>query len=81
MEQPKQLKEETKNLAKSIRDKYHEENEDLWIQKYMKNKNYEITDNEGNGDCFFATIRDAFKTIGQDTTVFALRKKNSRRNE
>ena len=71
------LKEETSKIARDNRDKYHESKQDTWIQKFMKNINYSITDNEGKGDCFFATIRDAFETIGQNTTVNSLRRKLS----
>ena len=74
---PGSLQEETKTIAKNIRDTYHETKEHHWIQKYMKNPNYEIIDNEGSGDCFFATLRDAFSIIGQQTTVAKLRKKLS----
>jgi predicted NAD-dependent protein-ADP-ribosyltransferase YbiA (DUF1768 family) len=74
---PPLLKEETKKQAKDYRDKYHESPKDTWIEKFMKNKNYTIVDNEAGGDCLFATIRDAFSSIAQQTSVHKLRKKLS----
>lgn len=71
------LKEETKKMALDARQKYHKSADDNWVQMFMNNKKYSITDNEGAGDCFFATIRDAFLTIGQETTVNKLRSKVS----
>ena len=72
---PPLLKEETKKQAKDYREKYHESPKDTWVEKFMKNKNFSIIDNEGGGDCFFATIRDAFSSIAQQTSVSKLRKK------
>jgi len=70
-----ELKEETKKDAADLKGKYKQETSDPWIQKFMKNKKYDIIDNEGGGDCFFAAIRDAFSQLGQVTTVAKLRKK------
>jgi predicted NAD-dependent protein-ADP-ribosyltransferase YbiA (DUF1768 family) len=72
---PPLLNEETKKHAKDYREKYHESPKDEWIIKFMKNKNYTVVNNEGAGDCFFATIRDAFSSIAQQTSVHKLRKK------
>jgi predicted NAD-dependent protein-ADP-ribosyltransferase YbiA (DUF1768 family) len=69
------LREETKKDAKDIKEKYKEGASDNWVQKYMKNKYYGIIDNEGGGDCLFSTIRDAFSSIGQQTSVSKIRKK------
>ena len=72
---PPLIKEETQASAKDIREKYHQDSSDAWIEKYMKNKNYKIIDNEGGGDCLFAVIRDAFSSIAQQTSVNKLRTK------
>jgi predicted NAD-dependent protein-ADP-ribosyltransferase YbiA (DUF1768 family) len=74
---PPKLKEESHRSAKDITDKYHESTSDTWVEKFMKNKNFGIQDNEGGGDCLFATIRDAFSSIAQQTSVNKLRKKLS----
>ena len=72
---PPLLKEESKQQAKDYREKYHESPKDSWVIKFMKNGNFSIVDNEGGGDCLFATIRDAFSSIAQQTSVNKLRKK------
>ena len=72
---PPKLKEETKITAKAIRQQYKESTSDNWVMKFMENKNYYIVNNEGGGDCLFATIRDAFSNIAQQTSVNKLRNK------
>jgi len=74
---PPLLAEESSKKAKDIREKYKESLSENWIQKFMENNYYSITDNEGGGDCLFATIRDAFSSIAQQTSVNKLRKKLS----
>jgi hypothetical protein len=74
---PPLLTEESQKKAKDIREKFNPSSADNWIQKFMQNNYYSITDNEGGGDCLFATVRDAFSTIAQQTSVNKLRKKLS----
>lgn len=74
---PGLLPEESKKEAKDIREKYKESKEHNWVQKFMKNPYYDLIDNEGGGDCLFATIRDAFSSIAQQTSVAKIRKKLS----
>jgi predicted NAD-dependent protein-ADP-ribosyltransferase YbiA (DUF1768 family) len=67
------LSEENKESAQQIKLKYTPSSKQLWVQKFMKNTNYNIVDNEGSGDCLFAVIRDAYQQIGKKTSVEKLR--------
>lgn len=48
-----------------------------WIQKYMHSNKYNVFDNEGGGECFFAAIRDGLARAGVKLTVQELRLKLS----
>jgi predicted NAD-dependent protein-ADP-ribosyltransferase YbiA (DUF1768 family) len=77
---PPLLKEENKKKSDELTLEYNGKSRDIkdnWIQKFMENKSYDIIDNEGGGDCLFATIRDAFSSISQQTSVDKLRKRLS----
>ena len=67
------LTQETKIDSDKYKSEYTENPSNTWIEKFTKNNNYKIIDNEGGGDCFFAVIRDAFKQIGKIITVEKIR--------
>lgn len=74
---PKMITEDTKDDILKIRSSFIEDLSTNWVEKYMKNNKFSLLDNEGKGDCFFFTIKDAFESIGQQTTVSKLRQKIS----
>jgi hypothetical protein len=69
------IKEQTKEESQLEISNYEERPESEWINNYMKSNKYAVKDNEGGGDCFFATLRDALKTVKIDITVKAIRAK------
>jgi len=66
---------ETAEEAKIARTEYKKNKnvQDNWYVQKMENKEYKIHENEGSGDCFFATVRDSFAQLGYITTVQKLR--------
>ena len=67
------LKEETKEESLNEIKQYIYDDDDLWIQKFLKNKHFNIYDNEGGGDCLFQVISDAFKSINKTKSVYEIR--------
>jgi len=55
--------------------KYEEDPSHKWINKYLRSNKYEILDNEGGGDCFFAVLRDALRSVKIETSVKSIREK------
>ena len=71
------MQQESKTDALDARQKYHASERDSWINSLMQNKHYAIDESEGNDKCFFTAIKDAFSSIGFQTTADKLRHKLS----
>jgi predicted NAD-dependent protein-ADP-ribosyltransferase YbiA (DUF1768 family) len=71
------LPEESRAYALDTRQKFHPSNKDSWINSLMQNKHYTIDESEGNDKCFFTAIKDAFSSIGLQTSADKLRHKLS----
>jgi predicted NAD-dependent protein-ADP-ribosyltransferase YbiA (DUF1768 family) len=65
---------QTEKEASSEREQYSADEGNHWIQSYMENNNYTMVDNEGNGDCLFAVIRDALAKVHVYKSVDEMRK-------
>lgn len=70
---PPLIPEETEKDSDNMKSNYKDSIHNSWVSRFTKNNEFNIIDNEGSGDCFFAVIRDAFKQIGHNTTVDKLR--------
>jgi predicted NAD-dependent protein-ADP-ribosyltransferase YbiA (DUF1768 family) len=70
---PSELQTEDNEESKKLRDEFVDRTNSTWIEKFMQNNNYNLLDNDGEGDCFFYSIRDAFLGLGRETTVNKLR--------
>lgn len=68
------LAEETKETQQEIERNFKLSQAKNWIQKAYRNPYFKIIENEGGGDCFFASIRNAYQSIGKEVTVKDLRK-------
>jgi len=69
------LPEQNEQQLDKEHDEYNKEKGQPWIQDFFTSNEYNLIDNEGGGDCLFAVIRDALKSIDKDVSVMELRRK------
>tara|TARA_R110002012_G_scaffold312728_1_gene523708 strand:- start:55 stop:2019 length:1965 start_codon:yes stop_codon:yes gene_type:complete len=69
------LPEQNEEIVEKELNEYKKEKGQPWVQSFFKSNEYQLTDNEGGGDCLFAVIRDAFKAIDKDINIIEMRRK------
>jgi hypothetical protein len=67
------LLEESEEDANALKQDYKEGLRTEWIEKFMHNNEYKITNVAGDGNCFFSVLCLAFNEIGKETTPVKLR--------
>ena len=72
---PETLLEETKEDSIKQKKNFSEKGSKKaeWIERFMKNNDYDIVETNNNGDCLFDAIRIGFSQIGYITSVEKLR--------
>ena len=70
----KKLEKEEEHDAQKEKDNFVEKLKSTWVEKFMHNNNYDLSDVEPDGHCFFYVLRDAFLGAGKTTTIQKLRK-------
>jgi len=71
---PPLLSEEMEEEANEIKAKFKPSSRNNWIQNFLKNPYYDIHTINGDGNCFFSVVIEAFAQIGRETTIEKLRK-------
>ena len=70
---PPHLPEETNADAIALKKEFKISGTAQWIEKFMRNNEYDIVETMSNGDCLFDVVRIAFLQIGHRTTIAKLR--------
>ncbi len=71
------IPEQTNELVDKEQTEYIKKKGQPWVQDFFQSNEYNLIDNEGGGDCLFATIRDALKSVDTIISVSELRSKLS----
>ena len=67
-------REQTKEEAEKERKDFKKDKTNKWIQNYMSNPYYNITQTKAQGDCLFDSISIGLQSVGLDYSVKDLRK-------
>lgn len=71
IKRPDMLSEETKDMSAEGKKTYRENSRGYWVERYMRNNQYEIVDT--NSDGLYEAVALAYAQIGYKTTVKKLR--------
>merc|ERR1711934_540606 len=70
---PAMILEENQQDAKNMKKDFKDSSKATYIEKFMKNNNYDIVETIKNGDCMLDALRMAYLQIGYKTTIEKIR--------